>query len=159
MASGAIARARFKPGAGDPDDTPGCAVFTSKYSVDFTEPGTSLTVAYQNIFLRSGTGKFIGLVVDFSGSNVTVKFSVDSNVIFELTADKIKDIQMTDPGNSNAANSFGGPVWGMTKDKLGFMPDCSFIYLTEVKLEAKKTDDPGPVHKADRVQVTLTKET
>lgn len=140
--------------------TPGCPVFSSKYRVVSDKTGATLnTSTYSTVYSYSGTGKFVGFVADFSASNVIIKFTIDSDVIFDLDADDIVNIMYPEgPGASGMRSTAGGPIYNAADKKIFFTPDCPIKYGTTVKIEAKASSGT-PTVTWDAVMVTLTKET
>jgi len=128
--------------------------FSNKLRHDIELTPIALTSSFQTIFLETGKGKLVGFVLDFTQNNVTVKLTIDGNVIFDVLATDILDIQLG-VGNTMRETG-GGPVWQNTDKKLGYIPLFPVAYDTDVKIEAKEESGPGVTF--SRSIVNLTKE-
>ena len=139
-------------------DGGGCPVFSKKYRSLFDGATLVLSVAYQTRYIYSGSGKFVGFVIHFSGSDVVVKLSIDSEVIFELNGEDVNDMQIGNPASigPNAQPTAGGPSWETTGKRIAFSPACPIAYATEVKIEVKRIGNNIDIN---RSMVALTKET
>ncbi len=140
---------------GNATDAPGCPVTTTKLRYDFDDTGVTISTTFVTLFTYSGSGKFFGIVLDFNSDQVEVKCTIDSEVIFNLTAAQLKDIQI--PAAAGQSQGIGGLEWENAGSRLRFTPPCAIKFGTDVKFEGKRT---GASDKTlDRVMATLTKET
>lgn len=143
--------------AGTPGDAPGCAVFSSKFRVVFSEDDVSIDDSFQTLFTYSGSGKLIGSVFEFSNVGVQIKLTIDSEVIFDFKLQDIKDLQMP-LGSGGALPAVPGSLeYQNAQSKLLFMPVCPIKFTTNVKFEAIRLAAPNKTML--RSAVTLTKET
>jgi hypothetical protein len=142
-------------------DAPGISVFSAKYRSEFDEPVSplDLTASYQTIFTYSGSGKFVGFVATFSNTNIGVKLTIDSEVIFEYEASQVNDAQFGNPSTlgPGGQSSSGGPMWDQSGRRFGFMSYLPIEYGTDVKIEALEIGATPATY--IRSIVNLTKET
>ena len=151
-------RLKVTDDGGGSSGTPGAPCFSDKYRTLFDGASLTLTTSYQTRYTYSGSGKFVGFILAFSGSDLVVKLSIDSNVIFEINGGDLGDVQLGNPASSgpNSQPTAGGPSWDTTGKKMSFVPTFPIAYDTEVKIEIKRIGNNIDVN---RSIVTLTKET
>lgn len=138
------------PGATSP-----CPTVTNKLRHEFSKVSQGLNTSYTTVYTYSGSGAFMGFVLDFDDDDVVVKFSVDSETIFELEAEDIDDIQQDFGSDFGINGNAGGPLWDDDDDKMIYKPPCAISYSSEVKIEVKTTSGTSDL---DKYLVTLTKE-
>lgn len=129
----------------------GSSVYTSKYRSIFDGTGLTLTGAFQTVYTYSGSGKFVGFILDFSSGNIAagVKLTIDTDVIFDLSSADILDVQ-------NGSGTSGGPVFDNLDKKFSFEPPRPILYKTIITIEVKR-DNGTP--NLTRLIVNHTKET
>lgn len=151
-------RLKVTDDGGSSSGTPGAPCFSDKYRSLFDGASLALTTSYQTRYTYSGSGKFVGFILAFSGSDLVVKLSIDSEVIFEVNGEDLSDVQIGTPLGSgpNSQPTAGGPSWDTTSKKMSFVPTFPIAYDTEVKIEIKRIGNNIDVN---RSIVTLTKET
>lgn len=140
------------------DNAP-CPSYTPKLRMELDKPGTpiALTAAYATVYNYSGSGVFISGIFDFNTNDVTVKWTIDSEVIFEANLSDIISVQVDAPGNSGHTHEPTLPFIDKNANKLLLAPKCPIRYSTNVKLEAKTTAGGNP--QFIQSLTSLTKET
>lgn len=146
-------------GAGSTGTFP-CPTFSKKYRVELSETDVTMGSSYSTIYSYSGSGKFIGMVIEFNDEDVIVKVTIDSETIFELDIEDLNNFNFFGGGDDDDGGSVRSHCGldGANKDKaLHWCPPCPIQYDTEVKIEGKRN---GGSNKTMRRRiVTLTKET
>lgn len=138
---------------GNPSANHGIPVFSSKLRYEKDTTGLTLTTSYQTAFTYSGSGKLVGMILDFDKTNIQVKVTLDSTeVIFECTSNEIDDVQ-----SSGARKGAGivGLAWDTSGSKYVFEPPYPIVYDSAVLIEAKQVSGNGNL---SRSIVILTKE-
>jgi hypothetical protein len=121
---------------------------------------TAITTTYTTIFNYSGSGYVAGFLVNVETFTTwTFKFTLDSEVIFEMTAEEITTDKLYDLDD---VGDFGQAYIGLSKgshDRLVFHgPGGSPIYYeSSVKVEIKRTS--GATKKFQSGLMVLSKET
>lgn len=140
-------------------DAPGCPVFSTKLRTIFNETDLSLTTSFVNRFTFSGSGKLVGFVYRFNNMAPVVKLTIDSEIIFDLEAQQLFDIEVGSPlaSGPNGQPTAGGPSWDNTNRTFVYMPLCPIVFFADVKIDVKKIGAPSVTLTRDLI--TLTKET
>lgn len=133
--------------------------FSKKYRSEYDGSTLELTTSYQNRFTYSGSGQFIGFILVSTGTDITVKLIIDSDLIFELNTQDLFSVQLNDPGNSgpNSQPSAGGPSWDNSGKRYTFAPLQPISYATSVAIDVKKVS-VAAANITDHI-ISLTKET
>jgi len=105
---------------------------------------------FKTLFTYSGSGKLVGFVLTFDGTEPEVRLTIDGDVIFSL---ELKDIIDASFDSNGLMGTGGGPV--VFGDKLCFRPDCPIEYASSVLIEAQDSGGKSQI----RQIVNLTKET
>lgn len=126
---------------------------SSKLRSDGEFSETTITAdgpSWQTAYLYNGSGLLFDFFMDFNSSDVNIRLSVDSEVIFTYTVDEIDNIKVDDRKS---------PTW-LSEDssnKITFNPRWPIKYNSQVKIEVHNTKNSNK--KIERRVVTLTKET
>lgn len=110
--------------------------------------------AYATMYTRSGSGLFFGFQADFNSALVSIKLTLDSDVIFEHTITDLKTLQFNDTGTTRF--QLGG-WWGTVGNTIDFSPKHGIPYATTVLIEIKRTDATN--HANNNYVIFLTQET
>lgn len=134
-----------------------CPVGSKKLRFDFDDPNQTIGSSYSTIYSRSGSGVVHGFTLDFDSENVRVKFTVDSDVIFELVLGDIDDIQGAGADDAGSLGGIAGMLKSGDSDTLSVKFDCPIPYDSSMSIEAQKSS--GGNKDLDRYLIVLTKET
>lgn len=120
-----------------PADTPGAPVITKKLRYEVDRTTVVLNGTYQTIWSYTGSGKFIGIVLDTETNLTDVKFTVDgTEVIWEF---KLSNLQANSGNKEFSLNSLYTNAAGKV---LVFTPGADVVpilYESSLKLEAKES--------------------
>ena len=133
-----------------PDSTPGAPGFSSKFKTIFSDTDVVLDGTYKTLFTYSGSGKLMGFVLSFDGTEPQVRLTVDGDECFDLEITDVNDAQFK---TGSILNGAGGPIVASSQFK--FHPDFPIVYGSSVLIEALEASGK----KLLRSIVTLTQET
>lgn len=112
----------------------GVPCYSSKKTYDTDDSSVALTGSFVDQYSYTGTGKFIGFVMEFDHKDVEVKLLIDSDTVFEIAPDDIS----THQGNTTADENLG-IIWEPNKKILTYYPRFPICFSTDVKIQARET--------------------
>lgn len=148
-----------EPGDGIvPSDTPGLAVISKKYRIEFDESDTTVATAFATRFTYTGSGKFFGFVLINDHKEVETKLTIDgTEVVFSLKAEDIGAAQISSPDIPDLVQETGGIMTADNDKTVALKLYAPIVFDTSVKIEVKRTKTSD--HTVLRSMVALTKET
>ena len=134
---------------------PGTPCFSNKLKHVYELKDLTLTTSYQTVYEETSvsTGKLVGFGMNCDKNDYTVKLTVDSNEIFELSADQLASVQSDGPGSSGLGHrsTGGGPTYNASGYKFTYDPLYPIAYGDSFKIEIKKADIPQAVKLIDQI--------
>lgn len=127
---------------------------SNKFRVHTNTSVISVVSAYTSLYSRSGTGLFFGFQADFNSANVTVKLTIDSGIVFEVTVADIKLFQFND---TSAGRCQMGGFFTTIGNTLDFSSRFAIPYTASVDLSVKRSDATN--HSNNNWIVLLTEDT
>lgn len=122
---------QFPGGANSKNLTP---CYSSKKTFDLDTTTSALTGTLADQYTYTGTGKFIGFIMEFNSKSAEVQLLVDSDEVFKITGSDLDNIQ----GQQTAADNLG-IAWEPNKKTLTYYPNFPICFETDVKIKAKET--------------------
>lgn len=127
---------------------------TNKLRVRYSTTPAVIGAAYSTVYTRSGTGLFFGFQTDFNSANVSIRLTIDSGQIFELTQADIKLFQFND--TTTTRTQMGGFLTTIG-NTLDFSSRYAIPYTSSVLIEVKRSDATN--HQLNNYIVFLTEDT
>lgn len=107
---------------------------TNKFRIRSNVSDINLNTTYTTLFTRSGTGLFFGFQLAFNHSDIIVKLTLDSAIVFELTLDDIRQFQFNDTTKTRI--QMGGFLTTIG-NVLDFSSKFAIPYETDVSIDVK----------------------
>lgn len=127
---------------------------TNKFRVRYSTSSAVVGSIYTTIYTRSGTGLFFGFQSDFNSANVSLRLTIDSGQIFEITIADLKLFQFND---TTTTRTQAGSFWTTIGNTVDFSSKFPIPYTTSVTIEMKRTDATN--HQMNNYMVFLTEDT
>jgi len=112
----------------------GVPCYSSKFMFISDDSTVALTGSFVDQYSYTGTGRFIGFVMEFDHKDVEVKLLIDSDTIFSISSSDIE----THQGNTLVDENLG-INWEPNKKILTFYPRFPICFDTDVKIQARET--------------------
>lgn len=133
---------------GDPRVNP---VLTSKYRIEYSATPVTLPAGYATMYSYSGSGKFHGFFFSFSSSDVRIKLTVDSEILFELILKDLEDFAF-----DNEKYPICGGIRVGRDRKFQFCPEIPINFESSISIEGQLS--AGGSKTLDKYLIFITKD-
>ena len=108
--------------------------YSPKFRIESDTNSVPLTGSFVDQYSYTGSGRFVGFVMEFDHKDVEVKLLIDSEVIFSIAPSDIE----THQGNTLVDENLG-INWEPNKKILTFYPRFPICFETDAKIQARET--------------------
>lgn len=107
---------------------------TNKFRIRSNVGDININTSYTVLFTRSGEGLFFGFQTGFNNSDIIIKLTLDTAIVFELSLDDIRQFQFND--TTTTRTQMGGFLTTIG-NVLDFSSKFAIPYETGFTIEAK----------------------